>query len=228
MLQVEGSPCVNDQAFRSSLRAGQITAPQFPRFSDAKATSRSSRGFATVGQRSAFFLRRSRTAEPTLTAERWFLSGCYRNPDYDLGRTDFGVRGQALWVTGPLTLGSDTAPFGETHRTTWGPGLTGLGSGAAHFGGRPCPLRGSGLTGPGSHALGSGVARFGVRGRTLWGPGSHALGSGVARFGVRGRTLWGPGSHALGGGFCAGISLKSLTPSPLSEAPVPLDLLTLL
>src|SRR5262245_43680634 len=25
-------------------------------------------------------LRRSRTAEPTLTAERWFLSVCYRNP----------------------------------------------------------------------------------------------------------------------------------------------------
>jgi hypothetical protein len=26
-------------------------------------------------------LHRSRTAEPTLTAERWFLSVCYRNPD---------------------------------------------------------------------------------------------------------------------------------------------------
>jgi hypothetical protein len=32
-------------------------------------------------ERECAFLRRSRTAEPTLTAERWFLSVCYRNPN---------------------------------------------------------------------------------------------------------------------------------------------------
>jgi hypothetical protein len=61
----------------------------------------------------------------------------------------------------------------------------------------------------------------------LWGSGLHNLGYGTKHFGLRRHGLWVTGMTGLGSGFFAGISLKSLVLSALSQAAFPLDLLAL-
>jgi hypothetical protein len=62
-------------------------------------------------------LRRSRTSEPTLTAERWFLSGCYRKAEKQLaaGSRYYTLVLPAGWKIarqfGPLDLYSETGKF---------------------------------------------------------------------------------------------------------------------
>ena len=50
------------------------------------------------------------------------------------GAEHFGLRGRALWVTGPSTLGYGAEHFGLRGRALWVTGPSTLGYGAEHFG----------------------------------------------------------------------------------------------